>query len=226
MLQVQIVKQLTQTVLRANFTVENEIVVLFGPSGAGKTTILNSIAGLVHPDQGKIICNDQVFFQRSEDGKHETLPIQKRRVGYLFQDYALFPHMTVEQNICYGFRRREYQQVCQHVDHLVSTLHIGHLLKKYPNQISGGEKQRVALARALAIQPQVLLLDEPMSALDPDTRCQCQDELLRLHQEWQIPTILVTHDRMEAERLGDRILHLNEGVLHYAKVGESEALVY
>ncbi|WP_047153108.1 ABC transporter ATP-binding protein [Aneurinibacillus tyrosinisolvens] len=210
MLSVQIQKKLAQFTLDITFCVKDEIVVLFGPSGSGKTTALNIIAGLLHPDKGSVLLNNMVFFSEEAGG----LPPQKRKVGYLFQDYALFPHMTVRKNIRYGIRQPLTVKEENQIQHLLEGLGIGHLLLKYPHQISGGEKQRVALARALACEPALLLLDEPLSALDHASRLRGQDELLRLHKEWKIPTILVTHDKEEARKLGDRILYMEAGKIH------------
>ena len=164
MLEVQIEKKLSHFLVDVNLTVEEEILVLFGPSGSGKTTILNAIAGLDHPDAGRIILNGQTFFCENE----KPLPTQQRNIGYLFQDYALFPHMTVEKNITYGVKKENAIDAAARIEKLVSTLGIKHLQKKYPHQISGGEKQRVALARALTTEPSLLLLDEPLSALDSE----------------------------------------------------------
>ena len=207
MLEVQIEKKLPHFLMDVNLTVEDEIFVLFGPSGSGKTTILNAIAGLDHPDSGRIILNGQRFFYENE----KPLPTQQRNIGYLFQDYALFPHMTVEKNIAYGVKKMDAVEAGKRIEQLVSTLGINHLQSKYPHQISGGEKQRVALARALATKPSLLLLDEPLSALDSKTRLECQDELVRLHEIWKIPFIIVTHDMQEAEKLGDKIIFLEHG---------------
>ncbi|WP_027414666.1 ATP-binding cassette domain-containing protein [Aneurinibacillus terranovensis] len=207
MLSVHIQKKLPHFFLDVSFQVDNEIVVLFGPSGAGKTTILNSIAGLTNPDSGTIALNERFFFSRET----KRLPVQKRHIGYVFQDYALFPHMTVEKNIMYGSRSKDKQTTPGHLQQLIDVLGIGHLLSKYPRHISGGERQRVALARALATEPEVLLLDEPFSALDAATRVRCQEELMSLHTMWNIPVILVTHDLQEADKLGDRIIFLEEG---------------
>ncbi|WP_286885503.1 ATP-binding cassette domain-containing protein [Aneurinibacillus sp. UBA3580] len=207
MLAVTIQKKLPYFQLDVDFTVQKEIVVLFGPSGAGKTTILNSVAGLIQPDSGTIRLNDTIFFETGQ----KPLPTRKRKLGYLFQDYALFPHMTVEKNILYGVKKEREAVSSAFVVQLLTVLGIRHLLPKYPYQISGGEKQRVALARALAGKPELLLLDEPLSALDAKTRQQCQDELLELHRLWQIPVLLVTHDEKEAEKLGNRILTINQG---------------
>lgn len=201
---VDISKKLAHFELHSAFTIEkNEIIVLFGPSGSGKTTILNCIAGLTKPSSGAIHLNEKVLF----DSKKVNVSIQKRNVGYLFQDYALFPHMTVWKNIAYGMKSEQFAK------ELVRELEIEHLSNRYPHEISGGEKQRVAIARALSTEPDLLLLDEPFSALDDDTRAKSHDELLRLHALWQIPILLVTHSHAEAEKLGDRIMYLNEGVL-------------
>lgn len=203
MLEVNIQKKLSHFILEVQFEVKNEIVALFGPSGSGKTTILNCIAGLIHPDQGTIKLNKNIFFK----DKKVYVPTQKREIGYLFQNYALFPHMTVWKNIAYGIKTESFGK------QLMDELRITHLQNEYPYNISGGEKQRVALARALATEPQALLLDEPFSALDDETRDRSHEELLRIHKEWQIPIILVTHNRLEAKKLANRILYMNEGKL-------------
>ena len=215
MLEVNIKKRLSHYDLEVEFNVRDEILVLFGPSGSGKTTILHTIAGLTQPDAGLIKLGDKSFF----DGQTSSMSVQERNVGVLFQDYALFPHMTVGKNIRYGMKRKG-EDGSLVVDQLLHVLGIQQLLSKYPHQISGGEKQRVALARALATEPSVLLLDEPLSALDRQTRIECQDELMRLHELWKIPFIIVTHDREEAEKLGDRILFLEQGKI----IDESEGV--
>ncbi|MGC5325502.1 ATP-binding cassette domain-containing protein [Brevibacillus sp. SYSU BS000544] len=207
MLTVQIRKQLNHFLLDVEFQITDEILVLFGPSGSGKTTILNTIAGITHPDDGVISLSNQTFF---ETGKR-PLPIQQRKVGYLFQDYALFPHMSVEKNILYGAQKNGFTIQSPLIRQLLDVMRIEHLIGKYPSAISGGEKQRVALARALATEPHILLLDEPFSALDQETRGQCHDILLQLHRQWKIPILLVTHDLDEAQKLGDRILFMEKG---------------
>ncbi|WP_134705173.1 ATP-binding cassette domain-containing protein [Ammoniphilus sp. YIM 78166] len=207
MLSFNIKKKLPHFTLDIQYKMEKDILVLFGRSGSGKTTVLNCIAGLVQPDEGAIMLGGVSFFNSSSKGK--SLPPQKRKVGYLFQDYALFPHMTVEKNMQYGITDRG--QGTQVLGRLIEVLGIGHLLKKYPHQISGGEKQRVALARALATEPSILLLDEPLSAVDQESRLQYQEELLRIHRMWEIPFIIVTHDRIEAEKLADTILFIEKG---------------
>ncbi|WP_174615204.1 ATP-binding cassette domain-containing protein [Virgibacillus ihumii] len=201
MLTLDITKKLKDLTIEVSFNIHGEIAVLFGPSGAGKTTILNCISGLSNPDSGRIILNDRILFQ----DQVKPLAVQKRNIGYLFQDYALFPHMTIEQNIKYGMKDETLMR------QLVEVVGIRHLLGSYPHQISGGEKQRSALVRALATQPDALLLDEPFSSLDDKTKEECQKELLRLHSLWKIPIILVTHDHDEAVKLGNRILQIEEG---------------
>lgn len=203
MLHVAIKKELAHFELSVDFTLKDEIAVLFGPSGSGKTTILNSIAGLTKPDEGVIQLNGHFIYESPK----RSLPIQKRRIGYLFQDYALFPHMTVWKNIKYGMSNEEFAL------QLMDELKINHLAKHYPHQISGGEKQRVALARALATEPKLLLLDEPFSALDDKTRVVSHEQLLRLHDLWKIPIIMVTHSHDEAKKIGNRILFLDKGKL-------------
>jgi len=204
MLTVEIDKTLAHFELSAEFTVKkDEIIVLFGPSGSGKTTILNCIAGLAKANSGLIKLNDRLLFK----SKKVNTPIQKRKIGYLFQDYALFPHLTAWKNIAYGMKTATFAA------QLMKELKIDHLQDQYPHEISGGEKQRVAIARALATEPDLLLLDEPFSALDDETRDRSHEELLRLHKLWEIPIILVTHSRAEAEKLGSRILYLDGGQL-------------
>lgn len=204
MLLVDFQKQLDHFRLEMQFELDREILALVGSSGSGKTTLLNCLAGIVHPDEGKISLKGRDFYS----GGQKPLKIQKRKVGYLFQDYALFPHLSVEQNILYALSRGTD---ISHITDLTKILGITGLLSKYPHQISGGEKQRVALTRAMAVQPDILLLDEPFSALDDANRDRCQDELLRIHQKWQIPIIFVTHRIADAEKLADRVLRIEKG---------------
>ncbi|SHI20071.1 ATP-binding cassette domain-containing protein [Desulfosporosinus lacus] len=202
-------KKLPTFELEIEFSLNNGILALVGPSGAGKTTILQCVAGLQAPSSGEININDKIVFS-SEQGVN--IPIRKRRIGYVFQDYALFPHMTVEKNVMYGKPQKgSIPNKVLTVSNVLEMLKIEHLRNRYPNQISGGEKQRVALARALMTEPELLLLDEPLSALDQDTRSTLQQELLKLQVQWQIPFILVTHDLQEAEMLGDQIIKLDHG---------------
>ena len=204
MLKVDFQKQLDHFNLEMQFELDKEILALVGSSGSGKTTLLNCLAGIVHPDAGTILLNGRHFYKEGQ----KPLKIQKRKVGYLFQDYALFPHLTAEENILYAQPGRTD---VSHITELTKILGITGLLGKYPHQISGGEKQRVALTRALAAQPDILLLDEPFSALDDANRDRCQEELLRIHEQWQIPIIFVTHRIADAEKLADRIIRVEKG---------------
>jgi molybdate transport system ATP-binding protein len=178
-----------------------ETVALVGPSGAGKTSVLRAIAGLVRPARGTISCGDEIWFDA--DRRVDRRP-EERSVGFVFQEYALFPHLNVEQNVAFGGVRP---------DRLLWRLHIEHLAKAKPSELSGGERQRVALARALARGPRVLLLDEPMAALDPHTRGKVRAELHDLLRELALPALLVTHDFEDAAALADRVGVLVEGRL-------------
>lgn len=204
MLLVDFQKQLDHFSLTMQFELDKEILALVGSSGSGKTTLLNCIAGIVQPDAGEISLNGRKFYKE----RQKPLTIQKRKVGYLFQDYALFPHLTVEQNILYAVTKKSD---IAHITELTKILGITGLLSKYPHQISGGEKQRVALTRSLAAQPDILLLDEPFSALDDANRDRCQNELVRIHEQWQIPIIFVTHRIADAEKLADRMMRIEKG---------------
>ena len=207
MLSVDITKNLPDFSLSIRFSIERDIRVLFGPSGCGKTTTLRSIAGLLQPDGGRIVNDGEVFFDAA--GKI-FIPPRQRRIGYMFQDFALFPHMSVYRNIWYGVRDHD-RETRQMYEKLTSLLKIGHLAERSPGQLSGGEKQRVALARALMAQPKILLLDEPLSSLDTETRLEVRNELREMQRIWNIPFILVTHDPDEARFLGDQVLYMQKG---------------
>jgi len=202
-------KKLPTFELDVDISLSHGILALVGPSGAGKTTILQCVAGLQTPSWGEINIHGKTVFSSVLGA---DIPIRNRRIGYLFQDYALFPHMTVEKNVMYGKPKKgSYPDKALTASNVLELLKIEHLRNRYPNQISGGEKQRVALARALMTEPELLLLDEPLSALDHDTRSALQQELLKLQAQWKIPFILVTHDVQEAEMLGDQIIKLDHG---------------
>jgi ABC-type sulfate/molybdate transport systems ATPase subunit len=177
-------------------------VAVVGPSGSGKTTLLRAIAGLVRPVAGRIAVGDDVWF---DAGRNLALPPDRRRVGLVFQDYALFPHLTVRQNVEYARRHR--------ADEFLERFRIAHLERVHPPTLSGGERQRVALARALARDPAVLLLDEPLSALDPHTKAAVRTELRELLTELAIPVLLVTHDFEDAAALADEVGVVIDGVL-------------
>lgn len=204
MLRIKLSKQLEKIKLSIDLTVGGEIVAIVGPSGAGKTTILNMIAGIMKVDSGFIRHQDLDFVY---DGK-ELMSIQERNIGYVFQNHALFPHKTVEANIMYSVKNRS------ETEKWMKMLAIDHLTAKYPHEISGGEQQRVALLRAYAMEPDILLLDEPFSALDEATKEKSYQQLLSLHEMRRIPIILVTHDRQEVKRIADRAFELKDGTLH------------
>ncbi|EJS9933886.1 sulfate/molybdate ABC transporter ATP-binding protein [Campylobacter coli] len=180
----------------------NEITAIFGESGAGKTTLLKIIAGLIKPEFGRIEVGDELWLDTQ---KNINLAIQKRKIGFVFQDYALFPNMSVKENISYAATSK------QKVEELLSLMNLENLAKIYPKNLSGGQAQRVALARALAIEPQILLLDEPLSALDFKMRSFLQDELVKILQHFKITTLLVSHDLAEIYKLSHRILELSDG---------------
>lgn len=193
--------------LDIEFSLKNDVLVLFGHSGCGKTTTLRCLAGLLKPDEGSIIHDGQVLFSSQDK---VFLPPQVRKVGYMFQEYALFPHMDVRKNIWYGVKKADDKAQNLYA-RLIELLKIEHLTARFISQLSGGEKQRVALARALMAEPGILLLDEPMSALDRTTRLELQSELKRMHELWNIPFVLVTHDLDEAETLSDQIIFMEHG---------------
>jgi molybdate transport system ATP-binding protein len=182
--------------------------VLFGPSGCGKTTVLRGVAGLLRPDRGMIRCDSNVWFD-ARDGVFLTP--QRRGVGFLFQDYALFPHLTVAANIAYALRGLARGERRTRVADLLTAFELTGLEHRYPHQVSGGQQQRVALARALAHRPRLLLLDEPLSALDSPVREQLRPELRRWLASFGIPVVLVTHDRIEAMALADQLIVMDHG---------------
>ena len=190
------------------------VTVLFGESGSGKTTVLRCLAGLDSPDEGKICFGESIWFQRSRKVAGRTnifVPPQHRRVGFVPQDYGLFPHLTVAGNIAYGLHSLPAAAKTERVADLLARLGLTGLESRLPDELSGGQRQRVALARAVARQPQLLLLDEPLSALDAPTRQRLRAELRRWLRQLEIPTVLVTHDRSEALALGDQLVAMAGG---------------
>lgn len=184
------------------------VTVLFGPSGSGKTTVLRCLAGLEHPNEGSIRFGEECWY----DAIHNLfLPPQRRGIGYLFQEYALFPHLTVASNIGYGLTGLSRHERRRRVADMLDLVQLTDLEARYPRHLSGGQRQRVALARALATRPRLLLLDEPLSALDADLRQRLRQDLRRLLRELGIPAILVTHDRVEALALGDYVVVMDQG---------------
>ena len=180
-------------------------VTLYGPSGSGKTSTLRMMAGLMKPDAGNISVNSKTWFN---SGKRIDLPPQRRNIGYVFQDYALFPHLSVRENLEFALKNRKNKSV---VDELIELTELGDLQRRKPNTLSGGQQQRVALARSLVQKPGVLLLDEPLAALDYKIRLKMQDYLLKLHREFKLTTILVSHDIGEISKLSDLVLVLENG---------------
>lgn len=194
-----------QSMLDVNLEIEeHELLCFFGHSGAGKTTLLRILAGLNKPDRGYIEFNGQVWFD--SEAKINLAP-QKRRIGYMFQDYALFPNMSVRANIEFAQSKKDQAEV----DKLLDLFGLEALQKQKPMKLSGGQKQRVALARALAAQPQLLLLDEPLSALDHEMRENLQNEILKAHDLLQSITMLVSHDVKEVEKLATSVVLLQNG---------------
>ena len=197
-----------------------ELVALLGPSGCGKTTLLRIIAGLETPDAGNIV------FHGEDVSGHD---VRNRNVGFVFQHYALFRHMTVFDNVAFGLRMKAKKErpsekvIAERVHELLNMVQLDWLSDRYPEQLSGGQRQRIALARALAVQPKVLLLDEPFGALDAKVRKELRRWLARLHEEIHLTSVFVTHDQEEAMEVADRIVVMNKGVIE--QVG-SPAEVY
>lgn len=194
---------------------DGKLVALLGPSGSGKSTLLRAIAGLESPDQGEIWINGQEMTH---------LNVQERQIGFVFQHYALFKHLTVRQNIAFGLKIRKVKgtEVRRRVNELLDLIQLQGLGDRYPAQLSGGQRQRVALARALAVQPQVLLLDEPFGALDAQVRKDLRRWLRDLHHQVNLTSVFVTHDQEEAMEVADEIVIMNEGRIE--QVGTPQAV--
>src|SRR3712207_4654583 len=183
---------------------DGSLTALLGPSGGGKSTLLRVIAGLETPDSGTVLIGgDDITSQ----------PVKDRGVGFVFQHYAAFKHMTVRDNVAFGLtiRKRPKDEIRDRVDELLALVHLDGLAGRYPSQLSGGQRQRMALARALAVQPRVLLLDEPFGALDANVRRELREWLRRLHDEVHVTTIFVTHDQEEAMEVAQQIVVMNDG---------------
>ena len=200
MLKCNIEKKLNHFVLNVDFTVENEILCIMGESGSGKTSILNSIAGLLTPDTGDIILDDNILFSDKIN-----LKPQQRNIGYVFQDYALFPNMSVRDNIFFMNPDKDY------ANSLIEKLGIEYLLENFSNTLSGGEKQKISIVRALANKPRLLLMDEPFSSIDEKFKNKFYEELIEIKKSLDVPIIMVTHNRHEAEILADRLIFIDKG---------------
>lgn len=182
-----------------------DFISIFGKSGAGKTTLLRLIAGLEVADCGRIVVDNEVWF---DSDKKINLPPQKRKIGFVFQDYALFPHFSVYKNLAFGLKDKRKSHK---IDEILSLMELENLSHRYPHELSGGQKQRVALARALISNAKILLLDEPLSALDNEMRGILQDEIMKLHRHFGLTTILVSHDISEIFKLSNQIIHIKNG---------------
>jgi len=208
MLRVDVEKQLGEFSLAASFSSEGRVTGLFGASGAGKSSLINMIAGLLRPDRGTIVIDGDVV-DDTKAGVH--VPTYRRRIGYVFQDARLFPHLNVAQNLDYGRRmNRLAADPAQHT-RVVELLDIGALLDRRPGKLSGGERQRVALGRALLSKPRLLLLDEPLGALDEARKLEILPYLVRLRDEANVPMVYVSHDVAELRQLATQIVMLRQG---------------
>ncbi|MYN42385.1 ATP-binding cassette domain-containing protein [Duganella sp. FT109W] len=198
--------------LQASFESSSQRVVVYGSSGAGKSQMMKAVAGLMTPDSGRIELAGRCLY---DSGSGINLPAQQRKVAYLFQDYALFPHLNVRQNIGFGLQRG-WRNPLARVDgeairYWMEAFELDHVAHQYPHQLSGGQRQRVALARALAPQPEALLLDEPFAALDPALRDRMRAELGALQRRLEIPMLMITHDPEDVRAFGDHVLRMENG---------------
>ncbi|MGB9732277.1 MULTISPECIES: ABC transporter ATP-binding protein [Calditerrivibrio] len=215
MIEVNVRKELVG--YKGNFTLDvnlkiekGEFLTIFGKSGSGKTTVLRMIAGLLEPDEGIIRFGDKIYFDSSSG---INLPPQKRSVGFVFQNYALFPNMTVYENIVYAADKSQLSKV----DEILKLVELYDLKARYPSSLSGGQQQRVALVRSIMRNPDILLLDEPLSALDFTIRLKLQDEVKEIHRRYGLTTILVSHDKPEVFKMSEKVVYLEEGKIR--KIG-------
>jgi molybdate transport system ATP-binding protein len=208
MLRIDVAKKLGEFALEASFTSEGRVIGLFGASGAGKTSLINIIAGLLKPDRG-VVTLDGETLDDTASGVH--IPPYRRRIGYVFQDARLFPHLDVRQNLDYGRRMNGLPEDPAQHKRVIDLLDIGALLKRRPGQLSGGERQRVAFGRALLSKPRLLLLDEPLGALDEGRKLEILPYLVRLRDEAGIPMVYVSHDAAELRQLATQIVMLRGG---------------
>jgi molybdate transport system ATP-binding protein len=208
MLLVNVHKQLREFELRVDLAFENQITVLLGPSGHGKTTVLNIVAGITDPDEGQVTLSGRTLF---DSAMATDVAMERREIGFVFQDYALFPHMSVFNNVAYGLKGLSQREIGRRVDEELERMDISSLRDVRPDQLSGGQRQRVALARTLATRPKAMLLDEPLSALDMQLRARVRTELRSLLSQLGVPTVVVSHDPLDAVGLGDQVVVLEHG---------------
>lgn len=208
MLKIDIEKRLGDFTLEAKFEGAGLVTGLFGPSGAGKTSLINLIAGLTKPDRGSIALDDTML---DDTAAHIHLPPHRRRIGYVFQDARLFPHLNVRQNLDYGRRMNGLASDPQSEAGTIALLGIGHLLDRRPAQLSGGEKQRIALGRALLAKPKLILLDEPLGSLDEERKDEIVPYLIRLRDEARVPMVYVSHEAGELRQLATKVVILKRG---------------
>jgi molybdate transport system ATP-binding protein len=208
MLVVEVEKTLGEFSLNALFAGEAGATALFGPSGAGKTSLVNMIAGLVRPDRGRIVLDGEVLF---DDAARIEVPAWRRRIGYVFQEGRLFPHLSVKHNLNYGRWMGGHKADPAAFAHVVELLDIGPLLDRRPGKLSGGERQRVAVGRALLMRPRLLLLDEPLASLDARRKQEILPYLQRLRDEARVPMVYVSHDAAEVRQIATRVVRLDNG---------------
>jgi molybdate transport system ATP-binding protein len=218
-LTVDVEKKLGALQLNVSFQASHGATALFGPSGAGKTSVVNMIAGLLRPDRGSITLDDMVLFDAA---KSIDVPPHRRRVGYVFQEGRLFPHLSVRQNLDYGRRMSGHSRDAAESGRIAALLDIGHLLERRPGKLSGGERQRVAVGRALLMQPRLLLLDEPLASLDAGHKREILPYLVRLRDEAGIPMVYVSHMPAELRRVATTVVRLDRG--RVAATGSVELL--
>jgi molybdate transport system ATP-binding protein len=208
MLAVEIEKRLGDFTLSARFESAGGITAVFGPSGAGKTTLVNAIAGLIAPDRGRIAIDGTVLF---DSERRINLPPHRREIGYIFQEGRLFPHLSVSHNLDYGRRMRGLPADAKQLERIVGLLDIGHLLERRPGKLSGGERQRVAIGRALLARPRLLLLDEPLASLDAARKREILPYLERMRDEVGVPMVYVSHQAAELRRIATSVVRLEAG---------------
>jgi len=208
MLAVDVEKRLGDFAIAARFESAAGVTALFGPSGAGKTTLVNMIAGLISPDRGRIVLDDTVLF---DSGRRIDVPAHRRRIGYVFQEGRLFPHLTVAANLDYGRRMCGLPREDKAFAHIVELLDIAPLLDRRPGKLSGGERQRVAVGRALLMRPRLLLLDEPLASLDAARKREILPYLERLRDETRVPMVYVSHHAGELRRIATSVVRLDGG---------------